>query len=301
MDLRHVEIFCRVYEQRSFSRAARELGLTQPTVSAHIKDLEASLGTPLFNRLGREIQATEAGRFLHLHSQPMLLLKRELSQRMDGFLNRVEGELLIGASSVPGEYLLPPLMTAFHKRHPAVRVRLRITDTAQTLDALSRGEIELGVVGATAASDDLVYEPFAKDSLVLAVPGTAAWKGRASFTLRELRELPLLVRESGSGTLGVLERALGKHKASIADLHVAAELGSIGAIKEAVKSGHGVSFLSNLAIASERRAGTIRVAFVPELGVIRRAYHTVISRRHVLSPVTRAFLEDVRRLRPKRR
>jgi DNA-binding transcriptional LysR family regulator len=303
MDLRLVEIFCRVYKERGFSRAARELGLTQPTISAHVKDLEESLGTPLFNRLGREIQPTEAGRFLYEHAGPILALKRDLSDRMDAFLNRIEGDLTIGASSVPGEFLLPPLMTGFHKEYESVRVRLRITDTARTIDDLRHGEIELGVVGDTVDGDDLSFEPFASDALVLAVPGD--WKGGSLLTLAAVRQLPLLIREQGSATRTSLERALAKHKLSLKDLKIAAELGSIGAIKEAVKSGHGLSFLSDLTITTERRARVIRVARVRELGSIERTYHIVVSRRHVLSPVTRAFLDHMRaargKVRPRRR
>ena len=298
MDLRLLEIFCRVYKERSFSRAARELGLTQPTISAHVKDLEESLGTPLFNRVSREIQPTEAGRFLYEQAQPLLALKRQLDERMDGFLNRVEGDLTIGASSVPGEYLLPPLMTAFHRKHASVRVRLRIADTARTIEDLRHGDITLGAVGATVPDDDLSFEPFATDSLVLGVAGSS--KRRTTMSLEELQKMPLLVREPGSATRTTLERALAKHKLTLDDLNVAAEFGSIGAIKEAVKSGHGVSFLSDLTITAERRAGDIRIVQVRELGAINRTYYTVVSRRHVLSPLTRAFLDDIRHSRKAR-
>ena len=201
MDLRLLEVFCRVYKERSFSRAARELGLTQPTVSAHIKELEEAVGTQLFNRLAREIQPTEAGRVLYEQSKSLLSLKRSLVEKMAVFLNRVEGVLTVGASSVPGEYLLPVLVTGFHAKHPGVRARLRITDTAETIDDLRHGEVSiLGVVGGgtwrTRTSCSSRW-PAARSAL--AVPTTPEWKNRKQVTLRELRELPLVVRESGSG------------------------------------------------------------------------------------------------------
>jgi DNA-binding transcriptional LysR family regulator len=295
MDLRLFELFCRVYKERSFSRAARELSLTQPTISTHIKELEDALGTQLFNRAGREIQPTEAGHFLYEHAKSLLTLRRSLIEKMAVFLKRVEGVLTVGASSVPGEYLLPALMTGFHAQHPGVCARLRITDTAETIDDIRHGEVELGVVGGTLPDDDLVFEPLASDTLVLIVPTTQEWKNRTHFTLRELRRIPLLVREAGSGNRTDLERALAPRKMTLADFDIAAELGSMGAIKQAVKEGHGVSFVSELAIASERRAGDIQVARVRELGQIRRTYHTAFSRRRVLSPVTQAFLEYLRR------
>ncbi|HVZ35404.1 MAG TPA: selenium metabolism-associated LysR family transcriptional regulator, partial [Polyangiaceae bacterium] len=295
MNLRLLEIFCRVYKERSFSRAATELGLTQPTVSVHIKDLEDSLGTPVFNRLGREIEPTEAGRYLYEHSRPLLSLKRNVADKMTAFLNRVEGVLVVGASSVPGEFLLPAVLTAFHAEHPAVRVRLRISDTAETIEDLRHGDIEVGVVGATQQDDDLLFESFAFDELVLVTPASDAWRARSEISLKELKELPLVVREPGSGTRGSLERALARTKTPFDELNVIAELGSTGAIKEAVKHGNCVSFISKLAIGAELESGTLRIARVPDLGSIERVYHTVFSRRRVLSPMSRAFLDYLRR------
>lgn len=295
MNLRLLEVFCRVYKERSFSRAATELGLTQPTVSVHIKDLEDELGTPVFNRLGREIEPTEAGRFLYEQARPLVALKRNVTQKMAAFLNRVEGLLVVGASSVPGEFLLPGIVTAFHAEYPAVRARLRISDTADTLESLRQGDIEIGVVGAAQQDDDLLFESFAADELVLITAGTGVWKSRSEISLQELREIPLVVREPGSGTRTSLERALASRKTQLDEMKIAAELGSTGAIKEAVKQGQCVSFVSKLALAAELEAGTLRIARVPQLGTIARTYHTVFSRRRTLSPISRAFLDYVRR------
>jgi DNA-binding transcriptional LysR family regulator len=295
MNLRLLEIFCRVYKERSFSRAATELGLTQPTVSVHIKDLEDSLGTPVFNRLGREIEPTEAGRYLYEQARPLVTLKRNLADKMTAFLNRVEGLLVVGASSVPGEFLLPGIMTAFHAEHQGVRVRLRISDTAETIEDLRHGDLEVGVVGATQQDDDLLFESFASDELVLVTPTTEAWRSRSEISLKELQQLALVVREPGSGTRNSLERALARSKTQLGELNVAAELGSNGAIKEAVKHGNCVSFISKLAVTEELESGALRIARVPELGIIARTYHTVFSRRRVLSPISRAFLDYLRR------
>jgi DNA-binding transcriptional LysR family regulator len=298
MDLRLLEIFCRVYKERSFSRAAVELGLTQPTVSVHIKDLEESLGAPVFNRLGREIEPTEAGRFLYEQARPLVALKRNLAGKMTSFLNRVEGLLVVGASSVPGEYLLPGIMTGFHAEHPAVRVRLRISDSTKTLEDLRQGDIEIGVVGSVVQNDDLLAESFATDELVLVTPTTGAWKNRNEISLRELQELPLVIREAGSGTRTALVLARLARKTKLSDLNVVAELGSTGAIKEAVKQGCGVSFISKLALNSDLQSGALRIARVPEFGSIARTYNTVFSRRRVLSPISHAFLDYLRRSAP---
>ena len=291
MDLRLLELFCHVYKARSFSRAARDLGLSQPTVSAHIKDLEEQLGGPVFNRLGREIEPTEAGRLLYEQARSLLTLKRNVIDRMAQFLDRIEGDLVVGASTVPGEYLLPGLLATFHAAHPGVRARLRVSDTAAAIDDLRDGEIQLAMVGGTAPDEDLVFEPFARDRLVLVVPARRPWTARREISLRQLAELPLLVRESGSGTRKVLQEALAQRDLELPALRIVAELGSTSAIKEAVKQGHGVSFVSALAIASERTAGLLHVLRVRELGPVRRTYYTALDRRRALSPVSRAFRE----------
>ncbi|HVL69690.1 MAG TPA: selenium metabolism-associated LysR family transcriptional regulator [Vicinamibacterales bacterium] len=301
MDLRLVEIFCRVYDERSFSKAARQLGLTQPTVSAHVRELEETVGTALFNRLGREIEPTEAGRFLRERAGPVLASTRALAAEMATFVNRVAGVLTIGASSVPGEFLLPGIVTRFHERYPEVRTRLRISDTGQTIDDVRHGTVELGVVGAAAPDEDLAFEPFAEDELVLAVPAARGWPSRPQVSFREVAALPLFVREPGSGTRGELERALRRHKLALGSFRIAAELGSAGAIIEAVRGGHGISFVSRIAVAADAARGVVRLAHLRELGRVRRAYHTVTSRRRHLSPATRAFLEFIRPPAPRTR
>jgi DNA-binding transcriptional LysR family regulator len=294
MDLRLLEIFCRVYKERSFSRAAKKIGLTQPTVSVHIRDLEQAMGTPVFNRLGREIEPTEAGRFLYEHAEPLVALKRDLIEKVAAFLDRVEGMLTIGASSVPGEHLLPELVTHFHTEHPGAKLRLRISDTADTIDDLRHGDIEIGVVGGKLPDKDLLFEPFSSDSLVLLVPSTGLWQGRKEVSLRQLRELPLIVREPGSATRTSLERALASRNVKLAELNIVAEIGSMGAIRQAVRMGAGASFVSQTSVASDVRTGTSQLARIPELGVIERTYYTVVSRKRVLTTLASAFLDYLR-------
>jgi DNA-binding transcriptional LysR family regulator len=294
MDLRVLEIFCRVYKERSFSRAAKKIGLTQPTVSVHIRDLEQALGTTVFKRQGREIEPTEAGHFLYEHAEPLMSLKRDLMEKMAAFLHRIEGLLTIGASSVPGEHLLPELVTHFHGEHPEAKLRLHISDTAETIDDLRHGDIDIGVVGGKLVDEDLLFEPFSTDALVLLVPTTGPWQGRREVSLRQLHELPLIIREPGSATRTSLEAALAAKKVNLSDLNIVAEVGSMGAIKEAVRLGGGVSFVSETSVASDIRAGTLVMARVPELGPIVRTYYTVTSRKRVLTPVASAFLAYMR-------
>jgi DNA-binding transcriptional LysR family regulator len=294
MDLRLLEIFCRVYKERSFSRAAKKIGLTQPTVSVHIRELEKTLGTAVFNRHGREIEPTEAGRFLYEQAEPLVSLKRDLTEKMAAFLDRIEGLLAIGASSVPGEHLLPELVMHFHAEHPGAKLRLHISDTAETIDGLRHGDVEIGVVGGKLPDEDLLFESFSTDSLVLLVPTTGPWQGRREVSLRQLQELPLIVREPGSATRTSLERALASRKVNLADLNIVAELGSMGSIREAVRTGGGASFVSETSVVADVQTEAFVLARVPELGPIVRTYYTVTSRKRVLTPVASAFLGYLR-------
>ncbi|HEY5611071.1 MAG TPA: selenium metabolism-associated LysR family transcriptional regulator [Thermoanaerobaculia bacterium] len=295
MDLRLLEIFCRVYRLRSFSRAARELGLTQPTISAHIRDLEKELGTPLFQRVGRETEPTDAGYFLYENGQSIVTFKQDLAESFGRFLNRIEGKLTVGASSVPGEYILPPIIAAFQKKHPTVRARLRIKDTAEIIEDVRAGEVHLGVVGRKSEQDDLEFRDFARDRLVLIVPATKKWIAKKQISIDDLKREMLIVREPGSGTRAILEERLAALAMRLDEFRLGPELGSTSAVKEAVKGGHGVSFISQLAVRAELRHRTLATVRVKKLEPIPRRYYVVTSTQRIRSPLNEAFLQTLMR------
>lgn len=296
MDLHRLEVFCQVYEERSFSKGARRLGLSQPTVSIHVKALEETLGVQLFNRLGREIEPTRAAHFLYEHGRPLVRDMYLLLEKMGGYLGRLEGELEIGASTVPGEYLLPRVLSSFRQEHPEVRGRILIRDSERIVRAVLDGEVPVGCVGARIDHASLAYRQIATDRLVLAVPPGSRWTRLPEASLEQLQEAPLIVREPGSGTRRRLERLLESQGLTLADFQVAVELGTAAAVKEAVKSGLGVSFVSDLAVASEQQAGLL--ALVPLAGVpaVERTFYLVRDERRALSPLVQAFVEHLGRV-----
>lgn len=291
MDLHHLEVFCRVFEERSFSAAARQLELSQPTVSIHVKTLEEELGVPLFNRLGREVEPTDAGQLLYSRARRLLELRREVLVSFQGFRDRLEGDLEIGASTIPGEYLLPPILGRFHASHPQVHLRLLIKDTGRIVEDVEAGRVQLGAVGARLERSDLEFRELARDRLVLVGAPGSPWARRGSMSLEELARAPLLLREEGSGTRMRLERWLGEQGIDFSKLRVVAELGSTAAIKEAVKGGLGVSFVSDLAVRSEAETGLLRELSLAGLEPVERRFFLVADRRRARSPLTAAFLE----------
>ena len=292
MDLRRLEIFLKVAELGSFSRAADALFLTQPTVSEHVRALEDELGVQLLDRLGRGTTPTHAGVLLMGHARRLLALAREARQAIEQFQGRVSGELVLGGSTIPGEYLLPALIGAFRAKYPDVSIALRIGGSRQVQDWVERGEVEIGVVGAAPASRALEARPLAADELVLVVPPEHPWVARKSVSLEDVVREPLIVRERGSGSRQSLEQALEAKGLDLGAFRVVGEIASTQAVKQSVRAGVGVSFVSRRAVEDECRARLLACVQVRDL-TVRRAFHLVTHRDRSRSPLAQAFLTFV--------
>ncbi|MBI1957868.1 MAG: LysR family transcriptional regulator [Candidatus Rokubacteria bacterium] len=288
MDLRQLEIFVKVAEIGSFSRAAEALHLTQPTVSEHIRTLEDELGVRLLDRLGRGAAVTRAGELLVSYASRMLALQREARQALDSFQGKMSGGLLIGASTIPGEYVLPPLIGRFKDKYPEISITLLIGDSQAVVGWVVEGKAELGVVGARLPHRAVEYRELMPDEEVVVVPAGHAWHGRTQVTLEELRAEPLLIRERGSGTRAALEAALAAADLRLDAFRIVGEMGSTQAIKQAVKAGVGISVLSRRAVEEECRHGLLWGLRVKDLSVTR-AFHVVTHRDRSRSPLAEAF------------
>jgi len=290
--LPHLETFARAAELGSFTAAAAALRLTQAAVSQRIRALERALNVSLFRREGGHVFLNEAGQCLHSYAQRILLLHEEARARVTGRKAPVTGELLLAASSVPGEHLLPTLLAGFHKRYPHIVTRMTVSDTSAVLHQLERGEAQLGVVGGQIDNPHLVYRPFACDRLVLVVPADHAWRKRKCVSLAEMLRQPLVVREAGSGSRWCLERTLASAGHSGQRLRIALELGSNEAIKQAVLRGAGLAVLSDLTVAKELQAKKLHTVQVTGLPVKREIY-VAWDRRRALPIPARLFLDFV--------
>ncbi|RJX35515.1 MAG: LysR family transcriptional regulator [Desulfarculus sp.] len=287
MDLRRLEVFAKVFECRSFSRAAEEVYLSQPTVSGHIKSLEEELGVRLFDRLGREILPTRSADLLYEYAQRILALVLEAQRAMDAFLGRLRGELVVGGSTIPGQYVLPAFIGRFRLLHPEVKVTLKIGDTRQMVEQVLSGELEAGLVGATMEEERLSFTPLMDDYLCL-----AAWPGHPygdSLKAKDLGKPPLVFREPGSGTRMFLTRALKKAGVEVSDLNISAEMGSTMAVVQAVRAQVGLGFLSRRAITEELAAGRLKEVAVSSLD-LRRRFYLVTRKKRTHSPSAQAFM-----------
>jgi DNA-binding transcriptional LysR family regulator len=289
--LPHLETFATAAELSSFTAAGKALGLTQAAVSQRIHTLEALLGLPLFARHGGYVLLTDAGHRLLDYARRILALHHQALQELTGRqAPPLSGELTLAASSVPGEHLLPELLSVFRERYPHVQVRATVSDTREVLRQVEQGKAELGLVGGKADNPHLEYRCFACDTLALVVPAGHPWSRRKRVPLGMLCLQPVILREAGSGSRWCLERALVKAGKSLGDLRVALELGSNEAIKEAVLRGLGVAIVSTHAVRQEVEAGELVPLPVTGVPLVREMF-AVWDRRRALPAPPRLFLD----------
>jgi DNA-binding transcriptional LysR family regulator len=290
MDTRQLAAFCTVVERRSFSQAAEQLGVTQPAVSLQIRSLEKRLGLQLLDRSGRRVEPTDAGRRLYRSAQRLLALEEqllaELGEEVEGELT---GRLEIGASTGPGGTVLPVALAEFQQLHPGVQVALSVSDTQRVIEQVARRELELGVVGAVRRHRGVVFEPFFRDEVVLAVPRGHRFADR-QVSLDELKLEPLVLMQEGAGVRQVIDDELREVGLRLRDFNVQLELGLQESARSAVLAGYGVTFISQSAIEADVAAGTVAVARVEGLEPSREI-SLVRSAGRAETRVAQAFVE----------
>jgi DNA-binding transcriptional LysR family regulator len=288
--LPHLETFAKAAEFSNFTAAAHALGLTQAAVSQRISALERTLGVSLFRRQGGKVLLTEAGQRLYPLVQRILLLHQEARQQVTGQKPPLRGELRLGASSIPGEHLLPRFLSVFGQRYPHIQVQATVSDTLAVLKQVEHGDVHLGLVGGKRNSQHLEFRAFACDKMVLVVPPGHPLARRKQVSLKQLSRLPLILREAGSGSRWCLEDALARVGKGVRDLRITLELGSNEATKEAILRGLGVAVLSTHAVKKELQAGDLKAVRVSDLP-LKRDMFLVWDRRRVLPIPARLFLD----------
>ncbi|RLC27288.1 MAG: LysR family transcriptional regulator [Deltaproteobacteria bacterium] len=286
-DLRQMEVFRKVVEMESFSRAASAVFLAQASVSERIANLEQAVGTRLLDRLGRKVVPTRAGEILYKHAVLLLEMKETASLEIQDFLGMKQGEVQMGGSTIPGEYILPGIMTGFRKTYPLISIALKIADTEEIERMVIEGALELGVVGSRSENRNLLCRELWKDDLALVVPSRHEWADRDAVAPDDLGRVPFILREAGSGTLRIVEHFL--RTVGVRDtLNVAARFGSSTAVKEGIKAGLGVSILSKRAVETEISAGMLKALEVEGIHMSRN-FFLIRDKRRVASPPCRAL------------
>jgi len=251
------QVFRVVARLGSVTRAAEELSISQPAVSAHIRSVETALGVALFERVSRRMVLTEVGQAVRERADRVISLYEELPDVVDEARRRVAGELIVAASSTPGTYRLPALLKKFERRYPEVATLPRIGSSGEVLEWLLAWQAPLGIVGEIGLPEGIEAHPFKSDQLRLVVPSgdpLVAESQRRALTPEDLRRRALFVREPGSSTRAVVERLFGDQLSRFARLVV---IPSTEAIKQSVAAGLGWAVLSSWACDWEEKAGVL--------------------------------------------
>lgn len=294
MDLVKLRSFCKVYEHRSFSKAASSLYLSQPTVSSHIISLEEELGVKLFDRAKRFVIPTLAGERLYTYAKELVFLLEKAEKEMSLFQNKVIGKLVIGGSTIPAHYILPRVLKNFKEKYSEVDLLLEVDDSYNIIKKVSKGEVDIGVVGVKVDEFwDLEYEPIVEDRLVL-----IGKLDVGSIKIEDLKNLKWVIREQGSGTRSFMEKYFLDLGIKIEDLDIAVEVKGTEAVIKCVCEGLGVSVISYLAARNYIKTGVIKEIKVNGLEM-KRDFYLVRHKERYLFPASRAFIDVLRSLKQK--
>ncbi len=292
MDIHHLKIFVSVYKNKSFTKASEKLHISQPTISEHIKNLEKSLNCKLFDRLGRSIMPTAEADVLYPKALQILDDLDQIQEDISAAGIGVKGKLIIGASTIPGAYILPRMAYTFKKQYPDVAFEILIEDSGKITNMVLQHDLFFGIVGAKMTSEKLDYEPLIEDELVLVA--TPKLLPQKTITLDKLRSIPFLQREIGSGTRQTFENFLKKNTNTTNTFNIVATLGSISAVKQAVKENLGASVISRVAVQEELDSSILHE--IPIINMkMKRKFYLVLQKKRTLPTQYAAFCEHMKK------
>lgn len=288
--VKQLKTFVTVVEQKSFTKAARVLFMTQPAVSAQIKALEEDLGVQLIERLEKGIALTEAGKILYHEARRFLEHYERAINLIEETRNLKTGHLTIGASTIPGEYILPRFLGRFHNLYPGIKIHLLIADTGMIHKELLERRVEIAFMGAKLDDRRLEFAEFTDDELIFVCAPHHPLAGRQEVKLEEIAAEKFILRESTSGTRLVLEKYLAERGLELEKEQIVMEVGSTRAVITAVEEGLGISIVSRWAVQDSLKLGKLKELKLAEGRIIRPLY-MARWRRQYLSRAARAFWE----------
>lgn len=280
-----------VARQKSFSKASQALFISQPAVSAHVKALEEQYKTKLFERKAMQIELTEAGQLLYKRLLIVKQIQEDTEFDISAIHDKAEatGKLNLGASTTVALYILPKVMSAFHQEYPQVEIALLNRNSEIVLEALLNQDINLGITEEKGKLTNVTYLPFLKDQIVAVCSKSNPLAKRKSYPLKEILNMPVAIRERGSGTLEAVRMALSKHKIKLSDMQIKVRLGGTEALKNFLLESGCVGFLSTRSIIKELQHGELTVLQFDGLKVERNFYF--IQRKGETSDLNKRFIK----------
>jgi DNA-binding transcriptional LysR family regulator len=292
MNIEHLKTFQEIVRLGSFSEVARKLGISQPAVSFQIQKLEQELGIRLIDRSQRTITLTQAGQRLLRFAETVAAEREVLTKDLDQLREDISGDLHIAASTIPGEFLMPTLLAEFKKRHPAVKIRLDVSDSLTVMEKTRDNTCEIGFCGVPPEGKDLVSFRIAGDEIVLIVPPGHPFSRKGEVAPDEMEVEPLIFREATSGTQRSLENLLAGAGIDTSKWVPNMVLGSSQSVVSAVAAGAGIAFVSNLAIKNCLAQGSVRQVSVkgPRLA---RDFYCVYRQERIVSRLLEGFINFI--------
>lgn len=254
MNLKQLEAFVQVSESGSFSKAAKELFLTQPTISAHISSLEKELNVRLFIRNTKEVSLSDDGKDLYRYAKQITDLEKAIEERF--YMDSDDGKhfITIAASTIPAQYLLPKILMCYRERYPKEQIKIMETDSSEVVTQVVDHMVDVGFTGTVLEKKHCKYIPFYKDELAVITPDTPEYrilKEQNRDDIDWIKRKPLILREEGSGTRKEAEKQLKSAGISMETLDIVASIANQETIKKSVKQGMGITVLSRLAAEDE--------------------------------------------------
>lgn len=267
-----LRVFCSVATFSSFTKAAEEMFITQPAVTKNIKELESELGIRLFNRIANKITLTEAGRLLLHYTEHVLVLDKKFMFDLGILKQKFTGDLKLGASTTIGQYVLPPILAKFKNEQPEIELSLLNDNTQRIETALINRQLDLGIVEGNSKNSQLKYIPFIKDEIVAVAHSSQPLFEKDEITLEELKKIPLVLRELGSGSLEVITDKLKKKNVKLKDLNVVMHLGSTESIKTFLANSNSIGLISINAVSKEIANGEFKIIDITDFDIVRCFY-----------------------------
>ncbi|SHE87458.1 LysR family transcriptional regulator [Dysgonomonas macrotermitis] len=264
-----LKVFHSVASHLNFTQAAEELFITQPAVTKNIKELETELNARLFDRIKGKVYLTEAGEILLDYTKQIFELDRKLTYQLSSLSDKYSGQLRLGASTTIGQYILPAVLARFNQEYPDIHITL-INDNTKKIEALlAAKEIDMGLVEGKSKNSQLKYTPFIKDEIVAIAHTSKPLSEKDEITLDELRSIPVVLREQGSGSLDVIVDKLHEHNISLRDLNIVMHLGSTEGIKSYLRYSDTLGLISINAISKELKNGEYKIIDITDFEVVR--------------------------------
>lgn len=254
-----LKVFCSVARNLSFTKASRELFISQPAISKHIQEIEQEYSVRLFDRNNNRITLTHAGEIMLAHAEEILERYRQLDFDMHMLSHEQVGELRLGASTTIAQYVLPAYLATFSAKFKQIKLSLINGNTVDIEHAVDEQRIDIGLVEGRSRQQHLRYTPFMRDELVLVASTRSKWAYTEEVTPEELIHLPLVIRENGSGSLDVIEHTLSTHHIRLSALNIVMQLGSTESIKQYIIHADCLTIISVQAVLNEISAGKLKV------------------------------------------